>query len=196
MDARGRNDEPSDGSSTGNRASSNEIFIFIARFRFADRNDFFKIKGSVKEFFLLVYNFLQESRTIYSNDLWSFFFFYAKRVIKHGRYRVLETNIVWSICGIFLIDSNVCGGMFDETLIVDRVYGSMNSLFNNRYVQFFFFLFVLYKYFSTRISRILFTILLDRKKVEIYDIRTRGFLLSHVNNLKFVKKNLRSFSLF
>lgn len=79
-------------------------------------------------------------------------------------------------------------------LIVDRVYGPMNSLFNNRYVQFFFL--VVRKHLSTRINRISFTILSDEERKLNY-IRTRGFLLSRAKcNLSFVKKkDLRSFSL-
>lgn len=125
------------------------------------------------------------------------FFFYVKRVIKHGRYRVLETYSVKYIWHIFNRFERVRRDVrWDSvTLIVDRVYGLMNSLFNNRYVQFFFlFLFILRKYFSTRILEVEFYLRfywIERKlKYTIY------VLGDFTNNLKFVKKNLRSFSLF
>lgn len=44
-------------------------------------------------------------------------FFYAKRVIKHGRYRVgneYSVKYIWQ----FLIDSNVYVAMFDETMLL------------------------------------------------------------------------------
>lgn len=57
-------------------------------------------------------------------------------------------------------------------LIVDRVYGPMNSLFNNRYVQFFFL--VVRKHLSTRINRISFTILSDEERKLNYTIYVLG----------------------
>lgn len=149
----------------------------------------------MKEFFLVVYNFTRGRNDVIcpsSNDLWSFF--NAKRVIKHGRYRVGNEYSVKHIRHIFNRFERIRwdARWNNVTLIVDRVYGPMNLLFNNRYVHFFFLFLFLRKHLSTRINRISFTILSNRKKVEIHDLgvsfisrkiicKKRGFIFSFLN---------------
>lgn len=141
----------------------------------------------MKEFFLVVYNFTRGRNDVIcpsSNDLWSFF--NAKRVIKHGRYRVGNEYSVKHIRHIFNRFERIRwdARWNNVTLIVGRVYGPMNLLFNNRYVHFFFLFLFLRKHLSTRINRISFTILSNRKKVEIHDIYVfGGFFYLAQNNL-------------
>lgn len=148
----------------------------------------------MKEFFLVVYNFTRGRNDVSYVLRRMIFevFFNAKRVIKHGRYRVGNEYSVKHIRHIFNRFERIRWDIRwnNVTLIVGRVYGPMNLLFNNRYVHFFFLF--LHKHLSTRINRISFTILSNRKKVETHDLgvsfisrkiicKKRGFIFSFLN---------------
>lgn len=174
-------------------ASSNEIFIFIfisLVFVSWIETNFLKLKDlSIGErVFSSGVQFYKRTSYVLRRMIFEVFF-NAKRVIKHGRYRVGNEYSVKHIRHIFNRFERIRwdARWNNVTLIVDRVYGPMNLLFNNRYVHFFFLF--LHKHLSTRINRISFTILSNRKKVEIHDLgvsfisrkiicKKRGFIFS------------------